>query len=303
MLHLERKVSLATWLVVAVLVISCQQRRQSRYEQQQEISNCYSFIQGGRLVLQCPDARTTTTDLNLQAFAVSANGSYLAFMSGSGNDAGTTMLIDLRAQNATTRSLNTRSLASSCGKLIASDAGMTTDVVSGRELSKPPYTLFRCSSDEAVVVGYQGTWKDPLEVRLKLWRGLPPRSVISSLTEFRAFDVSPNGKYIAYSDSGSHKTCIVFVEKLSCTNDAALAPVSVSDSGEVIFSSHRDEGCFYKDPSHFEPSSIRSNDACLGIYKWQIGIPEEQLLEPIGRDPQWVAHPDWLKAWMVKATN
>lgn len=307
-------------LLLAILILSgCRSAVTETVATQTPIpdSGCYGFIRQGAVVLNCSGKTQATPDLGVQGFAVSPDGSHLALSRShsvpvnedTSRQVNESKLVNLRTKEFTETKFYPDVLAASCGKLIAfRDSKEILDLVDGRAITKTPYTLFRCSKNETVIVGYTAT--SPAGYRGRaLLSGYPPARVISEFNDYRAFDVSSNGEYIAFTATGGDdgvvdRLCVVRNNEASeCAENLLISGsgLSVSDSGQVLFEQHTGQECVYEDHWHFAPNTEKKEedrDACVGIFRWQVGQREPEEIEPLGREPQWIPNASLLSEWM-----
>jgi len=70
------------------------------------------------------------------------------------------------------------------------------------------------------------------------------------------------------------------------------------------------QGCFYKNyydfsPQHSPGATGETQDECLGIGYWKPGLESIRIVEPLGRNPQWIRPEtaELLRAWSAHAAN
>jgi hypothetical protein len=309
-----RNYFLPSWLTAVLLLSNC---RSAGTEAPVAESGCYGFIRQGALVLNCSGQTQATPDLDVEGFAVSPDGNHLALMRSdsvpldqyTSRQINESKLVDLRTRTTGEIQFYPDVVVGSCGKLFAFDdrRGMH-DLIAGVWLSKRPYTIFRCSENEAVITGYTDTKKDGSHLGRKLLTGHPPTETISAFNHYLAFDVSPNGQYIAFSATRGHdgvvdRVCIKSnAQSPECKTDLPIiGPISVSNSGQILFEQHTEQECVYDDHFHFAPNVEKKDenlDACVGIFQWRVGQREPEALEPLGREPQWIPNAALLQEWM-----
>jgi len=195
------------------------------------------------------------------------------------------------------------SLAASCGSALFLYR-TTRDLVNGEDLDLKPYFDFRCSSNRREVVGEveldsHGAVVSgliPADSHSALVSGLPPNLekpwVGNTGTEGFAYDTSPNGKYLAYYmpkelclvEKQATKSCVPKID--------ALDQISVSDSGDIFFTTHTGATCNYKKDS-FHVSLVPrpgydSRGPCVGVAVLQKGKRSPDIVEPLGWFPQWL---------------
>ena len=285
-------------------------------------SFCYGFIRNGALVLDCDGKIESSRDLHLEGFAISQDGDWLALklsrVEAVDRNTETTIsasqLINLNA-NVAKRIDTDDDLVASCGTLLASkargDSESRLDLLKNAPFNRKPYSLFRCSEDASTVIGQvienavlgDGDWR--------LMTGYPPQKTIlqaHGLTAVAAFDVSPSGEYFSYFDdtaSSGRKVCVVRNgHEPECVPTRGTSPLYVSDTGQALFEAPTGEGCKFVDSWHFSPSPLeKSSDSCPAIFQWHAGLASPKMLQSLGRNPQWIPHPDKLKAAIAHLTK
>ena len=156
-----------------------------------------------------------------------------------------------------------------------------TDVLTGAAAKFPDYVAFRCSADRKVVVGWTS------RADRSLYIGAPPHLVASDVD---LFGVSPDGQTIAYSTG--FKTCVASDQSsIHCFDMPAIDRYSVSNLGQVLFTTQTDETCYYSDSLHAtrrRVSSKQEQDACTGIALLSNAKGEPRIVHRRGRNPQWI---------------
>jgi hypothetical protein len=277
-------------------------------------SGCYAFIRQGGLVVNCADGEQSTTDLKLEGFAVSTDGRWLALERTRPGPTRTeeindSKLVSLRENTVSSISMFPHSFVGSCGRILALDRGRApVDVIAGAPFLKNPFRLFRCNADAGVVAGYVELSRDAKQPGHKLWTGAHPKTMLSEFNAYLAFDVSPNGNYIAFAgmegDAVVRKLCVSEQGKpAECLSNLTIAgnTLSASNSGEILFEQSTAEECSYQDAWHFRRSSAQASenrDACVAIFRWRKAQTAPEMTEPLGRHPQWIPDAALLKAWM-----
>ena len=179
------------------------------------------------------------------------------------------------------------SLQPSCGTILAvgwiiyirrppsSWTYKTYNVLTGQPLSLPPYVAFGCSADGKSVVGYLSA------DRGALWAGRPPQRITPAARGAGGvvpFDISPNGRYVAYFYFWVGATQGLCLDKddedLGCVPSDSPERISVSDWGGVLYDNGTAEAC--------------PEGACLGVFYWRAGTGQPQIVEPHGWLPQWI---------------
>jgi hypothetical protein len=181
---------------------------------------------------------------------------------------------------------------SSCGSILSANAANDSlyDLLAGEDLAFEPYRLFRCSADRKTIVGTAISRSGDLML------GVPPREKIAGPSDFErdGFSISGDGSKVAYS---KRRLCLFLVSAgAECveSQSSLIGAPSVNDSGEVLLTIGTGHECFYKTPSNFSPTRFsgatdENRDECLGIGYWRPGKKEVEIIEPLGRDPQWIS--------------
>ncbi len=288
---------------------------------------CYAFLRSGDVFLTCNGRTEQITSLNhLADFAVAPKGESLALENdfvALGND--DVQMIDLKTGSTSLlRSKGRTHLQTSCGTVI-SIARIATqrrppregdvlsglrsrrveieDLLSGQPLRFEPYRDFRCSSDRRTVVGTRDLDGLVLEV------GLPPGRSLVSTKRRLLYDVSSNGKYIAFTVEHAFelhvpsKVCVAEGEQVNCTAKGdGPDRISISDSGEVLFVNGINQACNYKDMWHGSVKPLpgyTEGDQCVATFSWRPGQEVPTMLDFLGRQPQWITPEaaSLLRAW------
>jgi hypothetical protein len=195
-------------------------------------------------------------------------------------------------------------VVSTCGSLLPVKARSprlgVQDLLTGAELSYQPYKWFRCSSDRNIVVG---TDKNPGG---DLYLGVPPKIKIAGTGTFNPyrFNVSPDGSKVAYLNS---RLCVFSKsDAIQCSDESVRVSdtPSVNDSGEALVSAGTGKECFYRSHFDFSPrpfpgATDEARDECTGVGYWKRGVESVRIIEPLGRNPQWIspATADLMRRW------
>jgi hypothetical protein len=261
---------------------------------------------------------------DLESFAVSDEQAVLVYTT-SGAIKGTTAvtwtqsiadLVDLKS--GSTRTMRSPGwVVATCGGVLPLRAPRwvgksARDLLSGDELSFAPYLRFRCSTDRAAVVGADKDQGGDLFLGLSRERRLAEAQTRYTLY---FFDMSPNGSKVAYYGLPNDSVCLYSAgEPTECVgnNNRPAGLPSVNNSGEVLVAVGTGQGCHYRGSFYFSPDLLpgaTSNDECLGIGYWQPGLETIELIEPLGRDPQWISPAtakllrDWAARQGVRTTQ
>lgn len=273
---------------------------------------CYGFIRDGGIVLNCRGETTTSLDLAIEGFAVSSDGNWLALKrvsakpgQASPNTSKLISLISNSVKDITVKPFP-NAVLSSCGRiLVVHDQTSTFDPVLDMPSRLSGYSLFRCSADQRVTIGYSEQ-EEITALPHKLWAGRVTKRLLSDSTFYLGFDISPSGEFIAFEEvhkAAVNALCLAKGEMSPhCLPDVSLPGpvVSVSDTGHVLFEQSTEDGCFYRDGFHFSRNSKNSNDACVSIYDWTSEQTAPKLVADLGRSPQWIPNAGPLKAWLRK---
>jgi hypothetical protein len=141
-----------------------------------------------------------------------------------------------------------------------------------------------------------------------LYEGNPPRTEIAAAERFDVyrFNVSPDGSRTVYYTDLRPLCVWPSSGPAQCVADhGTLADMpSVSDAGKVLVATGTGQECFYKSQYDFFPRRFRgatddSRDECMGIGYWKPGLKSLDIIEPLGRSPQWInpATAALLRAW------
>lgn len=271
-----------------------------------EQRDCFAYIKNGAIVLQCGDNVSTGEDIGVQGFALSQGG-LLGIMRSSSRPIGEngdelvnkSVIVDLRSGQMKESASYPDDFSATCGELL-SETPLRDGVSSawtGAPAETVPFVRYRCSSNRVVLVGQTNKSDD-----LVLVEG-SRRSKLEKTAGATTFEVSPNGTYLAYGNTG--RVCVSSgINPPRCLPAEPVGDISVSDKGVVLFTQGTSQNCVYVDSWHFKPeplsSSHKKQDQCSAIMLWRPGMPLAKEVVPIGRQPQWV--PDvWvsaLKSWL-----
>ena len=260
--------------------------------------DCFAFVRRGDVMLNCAGERTQVTHQgNVSRFAVSDDEAVLGFVARMANKVEKTIVIDLRS--GTTKSLpRGGSIVSTCGGLFwltGPDRAHSDpfELFTGKTIGTLPYRWFRCSSDRSSVIGTETSSGSDL-FRTK---GLSQGVKIADAKTFDIFrlNISPSGSWIAFSTESRPLCAVSYEGVLVCNKELGASPdlPSVSDTGGVLVATSTDEECYFANDSNFDTAPFAASqkvpaDACLGIAYWKPGDGTGRILEPIGRNPQWI---------------
>jgi hypothetical protein len=265
---------------------------------------CYAFILRADVFVTCQGNTTQITRReDLRSFAISDEEAAFVYTtpqalkrSGRASWGGSTATVINLRTGGERKVDSTWRVEKTCGGIYtASGVGRIprrVDLAAGGELKFPPYDSFRCSSDRRIVAGFSRTLGGGL------YAGAPPRTKIADAKAAGAteFDVSPNGSKVAYFNSPSSPLCVANeTGPVTCVDDtrSMADPPSVNDAGEVLVTAAAGipSGCGYKSSTWFMPGVVvpgGPGDECLAIGYWRPGLKEIELIERLGRMPQWI---------------
>lgn len=261
---------------------------------------CFAFLLRADVHVVCEGRKDQITHRrDVGSFAISDEQTAFAFLTDKttkvsgpvGVVISTTTIIDLKSMRSS-QLRGDNSLVNTCGGIfwMASpmrDRSDPRDLITGREIA-PPYKWFRCSSDRSVVVGTtDSSGRD-------LYRGPSAQVKVAEPGAFSrwTFNISPDGHNIAYFTDTKPLCAVLGSGPAQCVAGSAVVPErpSINNSGEVLVTIETPDDCFYRSMTDFSPAPAnRSNDICIGIGYWNPAIKTIQLLEQLGRAPQWIA--------------
>jgi hypothetical protein len=243
---------------------------------------CYAFLLKGDVTVVCEGktARVTRRG-DIHNFAVSNELATLAYITGS---EGVATLVDLKTR-ASRKVQGADEVVSSCGGILPIPVGAgdaTRELVSGAELSFPPFRRFRCSADRRSVVGIS---------RRELYLGERKLAGPGDVHDLY-FNISADGSKVAYFND-IKPLCVAAASATEprCVQHETMAdPVSVNDAGETLTAAGTGKGCDYKNSFDFSPAKnpTAGDDECLGVGYWKPGMESIVFLQPVGRNPQWL---------------
>ncbi len=282
----------------------------------QGADRCYGFLLRADVFATCEGSTTQVTHRgDLESFAVKEGEPILVYTtsrvlkrSATAAWAESTATVIGLESGSVKRVDGILGVGSACGGVFTVNAPgpapRVLDPVDNTELRFPPYSRFRCSSDRKTVVGiteFPGGG---------LYLGVPPATKIAEreAVDPTRFNISPDGSKIAYFNSPYFPLCVTALTGTrECVSygSAMPDPPSVSNSGEVLVTVGTGQGCSYKGPYYFAPAPFpgaSSGDECLGIGYWRPGLKTIKLIEPLGRNPQWIspATAKLLRVWAAK---
>ena len=280
-------------------------------------SLCFAFLRSGYVVISC-DGRgdKITRQGNLNSFAVAEEQGILGVVTsfieqgftsseqqgiqitpGSRTLQDLVRMTELRSGKSLVSKArgNVPTLMSTCGgffgEVDSKRQPLRRELLKGTDVAIDPYTWFRCSVDRRVVAGIQ-------EHDRTLYEGMPPQTRVAEARSvaYYEFNISPNGKYLAFA-SDRQPLCVWSAEGgAQCAESADAVDsshdlVSVRDDGEVLVSLATADKCVFKSPTIFSPAKPNDPKAmrCFGIGHWRPGMKSPEIVEPLGRAPQWIS--------------
>lgn len=266
-------------------------------------SLCYAFLKQGDLFVRCNGTLIRITkEGNVNDFAVSQTGTAMVLMRKQDNRPIMNLQIILlkkREEHVLPIGQKFGSLVASCGSTLFL-YGTRKDLVSGVDLDFQPYFDFRCSSNREAIAGQvelndHGTIVTGLPTgndHSALASGLPPKIWLdNSGSEGFGYDVSPNGEYLAYHMAG--ELCLIANQMTkNCVRQTdSLNRISVSDGGDIFFTTHTARTCRYRDAFHVALTPRPGYDSqgpCVAVAVLQRGGNSSSIIEPLARYPQWL---------------
>ncbi len=256
---------------------------------------CIGYLKDGDLYSQCGgDSVRVTHTGDISDFAVVEDGSALAVeqeytVAKTRDNEGTRGDCEVRVM-AFTPAFKSRSLNHRCGQLRATcgtitleeGSGRTFDLLRDKPLQISGYQRFRCSADRTVVAG----WPDGGSKRFAL--GSRTKDVAPFAGDA---SVSPSGMIAYYTEASNDNSVCVFAEMQppQCLKNAdAFDRISVSDSGQSLFTTHIDGGCVYRRMkiTRAKPPAT-GDDQCVGIATWD-SASGKKIVEELAGHPQWL---------------
>lgn len=259
-------------------------------------SSCYAYLRDGDVYATCGGSRLRLTNTaDLSDFAISNDGAAIAVerehiigrtadKSGALLDC-TVELYGLSAiSSASSIEHSCGDLYASCGTILLEDrATGVVDVRAGKKLQIDGYRRFVCNADRSVVAG---------------WPGYNDQNFSLGTTTIRRIEavaggasVSPSGAISYFTDaSNTNSVCqMQRTGKPLCLEKAdAFGRISVTNSGEVLFTTHAEGGCSYRGGkvTKAQPPAT-GDDQCLGIAVWKPGSAKV-VVEELAEHPQWL---------------
>jgi hypothetical protein len=259
-------------------------------------TSCFAYLRGGDVYANCGGPRLRLTNsADFADFAISDDGKTIAVerrvVIGSTSDkSGTVINCTIDLYRISTGSKVWR-LENSCGTLYASCGTIlledrTTgviDVLAGKNLQIDGYRRFVCNADRSLVAGWPGDNDRDFSLGTTTMRRI--EAVVGDAS------VSPSGAISYFTDtSDTNSVCQMGrTEKALCLREAdAFGRISVSDSGEVLFTTHTEGGCLYKrgKVTKAKPPAT-GDDQCFGVATWKPGSAKV-VVEELAEQPQWL---------------
>ena len=261
--------------------------KQNGQEPRGQQALCYVFLREGEVWTVCKGQRERIVlPRRFSDFATTPDGSYFAFQTDESSAQGLLTIVNLsKAPDFETRNVRALGLLSAtCGSIIAFQQVdlHAQDVMSSQPVARPPFKFFRCSSDSQTIAGWTEDDERAQKQKKKpgnFYSGIGRRLTIirpTNRTEVETtgpleFDISPNGKYLAFFDGWTHPKgaptlCIQEEsQELSCIHDQG-GRATVSDNGAVLY------------------------DSEAGIKYWRLGMKRPVVVEKgSARHSEWIA--------------
>lgn len=279
---------------------------------------CFAFLLKGDVVLSCGGEVTPLTHRrNVESLAVDSGREVFTFTTarpakGSAASGLGTSVVEL--SRGTVRLLApVGGIVNTCGGLFpvaapGSSGSAVRDVVTGEELRFDAYKWFRCSADRTTVVGSAKACGGDL------YEGVPPAIKIAPADASHSwfqFNTSPDGSKVAYYRGPSPLCLFSSPGPPECVEAGTVGDLpAVNDDGEVLVAVGTGQECIYDTFYDFSPvrspgAAGEGRDECLGIGYWKPGLKSVEIIQPLGRSPQWVtpATAKLLRRWAAQATE
>jgi hypothetical protein len=259
-------------------------------------TSCYAYLRNGNVYATCGKSQLRLTNTaDLADFAISDDGAAIAvkreYVIGRTSDNSGTVgdcRVDLYSLSAISSALSIEhscgDLYASCGTILLEDRMKgVLDAIAGKKLQIDGYRRFVCNADRSVVGGWPGYNDQNFSVGTTTIRRIEAVAGGAS--------VSPSGT-ISYFTDGSNTNSVCQMDQTGkplCLKKAdAFGRISVSNSGEVLFTTHTGDGCFYRNGkvTKAQPPAT-GDDQCLGIAVWKPGSAKV-VVEEIAKHPQWL---------------
>jgi hypothetical protein len=272
---------------------------------------CFAFLRGGDVVVSCEGQEFRVGETGkVNSFAIAEEQGVLAVVfsflnvtPGAEGIASSVRMIDLRTAKVR-YAANIPTVMSTCGGLFgvfdSNHQPTRKDLLTETEFQADPYTWFRCSADRKVLAGIA-------EPERALYQGSIRIAGAGSAAHYE-FNISPNGKYVAYA-SDRQPLCVWSAAGTQCAPadmiDTSHDLVSVRDDGDILVTMSTPDKCVFESTTVYRPA--RPNDKktwnCAGIGHWRAGMGPPEIVEAVGREPQWIspATASLLRAWARKS--
>ena len=280
-------------MLLLTLVVSPKAKVQKAHPAPIDNGLCYAFLRNGDLWTVC-DAKRERIHIDHHAFDLtfSASTSSMAFLIDKPELRGRTgqlrsdlVVVDL-GQNArrSKSEVEFRTLVATCGTILGFPVGIgkrpPMDLLTGSPLEFPPNLDFRCTSDRRVVLGFHD-WGTPQESQLVLTvDGKESRTFFADLGNPGDFDISSNGRYIAYIGRNKGRESLCVSEPAGPAACSPMTPggayqIFVSDLGVVLYTTDSDKDC--------------GGASCRAVAYWRPGLAGPEIIEANdSNSPQWI---------------
>jgi len=258
--------------------------------------SCFAYLRNGDVYATCDGAQLRLTKTaDVADFAISDDGAAIAvereYVIGRTSDNSGTIAdckVDLYGlptmSSASSLGHSCGALYASCGTILLEDRTTgVLDAITGKKLQLDGYRRFVCNADRSVVAG----WPHDNDRDFSL--GTTTTRRVEAVAG--GASVSPSG-VIGYFTAASNTNSVCQIDrrgKALCLKEAdAFGRISVSDSGEVLFTTHTEDGCFYRSGKVTKAQTpATGNDQCLGIAVWKPGSAKV-IVEELAKHPQWL---------------
>ena len=257
---------------------------------------CFAYLRNGDVYFSCgdKDVRLTATG-TVSDFAIANDGRFVAlqeqhFIPQSNEIDELDCDVRLFAASSGTVLRTVRhacgQLYATCGTLLVEDHGEVRNLSPGHSApSFPGYKRFVCSSDQSAVGGWPGDDNQNFatgKTKITPMAPVAGDAAISNSGNAAYWTESSNSNSVCVFDAGSKPVCL--------ENADAFDGVSVSDSSEVLFTTHTHGGCWYRGSRVARDPAGVGDDQCLGIAKWKPGS-EKIIVKDLADRPQWLTAP------------
>jgi hypothetical protein len=265
-------------------------------------SPCFAYLQDGDVYAKCSgEVIRLTPTRDVSDFAIADDGSVLALerervigltKDGSGAIADCDVRLYRLSSNTTPRTIPHAcgGLYASCGTLVIEDRTKgVDDLLTGTKIQIEGFKSFSCSANKTVVAGWRGSCCHDFVVQAPQTSYAEPvagGASVSAAGTVAYFTEGSNDNSLCVIDGGGKRSCLKHAD--------AFGKLSVSDSGDVLFTTHTEGGCRYRKGSITKVRPPDSgDDQCLGISVWNPSSGSKFLVKELAQRPQWLTPEAW----------